>query len=641
MTMQKRLRVLMIIVVLVFVVAFALWFGLRERAPEASVAPSQAVLGTFQARVLNKLSGQPIAGATVRVSAAGYVANLVADREGRVKLEAQAGVYTLAAVADGFVGLGKEDHGRTVAIVDDTHFVNGAIFLLPAASVRGRVLARMSPKSASVVMEYHEDASGGKDYVFGTYRSDERGEFVISDAFEGTGMIKIVAEGFAPIVLNNVQIAAGQSVDLGDIPLLEGCSVYGRVISAVNNVPISMAQLALFDDNDVILASTQTDSAGNYRFEPVTVKAAHLRVRADAFGMVETAMQFGQSVDFMQNISMQATSGLVLNVFNLTQRGEAQSDIVVRDLASQVVVYENRVPNGKLQLKDVHGGPFLIEASSPDMLTRSTLRATMGSEIDVILKAWSTLSVSVHNSQGVVAAGEYQYSFTPVNSTMGASATQSAWQGFTGPGFEMKDLQEGDYVVTVRDAQMDVAQSSVLRIRLGEKRLLSLNIQTPGTLRGRVLSSDGQPVHCKVERIGDAQVLYTDADGYFTMGPIHSESISLVVTMLNNKSQRFDGIALRGGETSEREFRLYASFEAANATSSPGDAIPAGTYEDFGPGSNFEPPPGFGPPPDFVPGADYEPPPDFDTIIEPRPYMPDENWGPPIPESDDAMEFNL
>ncbi|MFA5625633.1 MAG: carboxypeptidase regulatory-like domain-containing protein [Bradymonadales bacterium] len=596
--MNKILRFILIAVVLAVLVASAFWlfhFNAAKQQDTQAAAQPKANIGSFAGRVIDKVSGRGIANATLRVSDKNSSKDIVTDAQGNFFLEAPGGVYTLAPTAEAYVARGRDDQWREVAIVNDTKFVNAALYLQPAATLHGRVLAGSSPISANIVMEYHEDASGAKQYIFASTRSDEAGEFTISDAYEGEASLKINASGFALIVLHKIKLRPGQTTDLGDIPLLEGASLYGQVVSGATGQGIAHAQLAILDQNEVLLTTTRSDSAGNYRFEPVTTKEVELRVRANAFAFYEKSINFGQSVELLQNIEMQATQGLVLNVYNQTQRLPRQTDIIIRDTTLQSVVYESRVEDGRLELNEIEGGPFIVEARSPDGESELKLRATLGSEINVILKPLAKIIVSVHNEDGTLPAGEYKYSYAP-NMAISHGATESPWQSFTAPSFEINDLKEGDYLITVRDAEMDVAQSPITRIRLGEQRALSLVIQKPSSLHGKVITSDGHAIHAKVERVGDAQEHYTDHAGNFVIGPLYTRDVSIIITPMNKISQRFDNVKLNVGSVTNHEFKLQITY--AQASDEPA----------------------------------------VDEIVLPPEG---ENWEAPIPESDDGMEFSI
>lgn len=184
------------------------------------------------------------------------------------------------------------------------------------AAITGRVLLAGEPVPY-FGFAVTEDAADS--YTRPTPVRDEDGRFTHKDATPGTVVVVIIGPGFTRKAIENVQVVAGQTTDLGDITVERGESIRGRVVDE-RGAGIAGATVSLLGDasaNCIGLRrimqgepSATTDASGNYELfgvppstEERTIKAADPTHGVSAF----TAVPVGQST---VEIVLQATGSI-------------------------------------------------------------------------------------------------------------------------------------------------------------------------------------------------------------------------------------------------------------------------------------------------------------------------------------------
>ncbi len=173
-----------------------------------------------------------------------------------------------------------------------------------AAMITGRVLLAGKPVSyfGFAITDDVNDS-----YSRPTPVRDEDGRFTSKDATPGKAVVVIVGPGFARKAIDNVQIVAGQTTDLGDITVERGEAIRGRVLDGrgggIAGATVTIVGSASFSARGLqrIMQgepTATTDASGNFELfggppstEERTIKAAHPMVGASAF----TIVPIGQS----------------------------------------------------------------------------------------------------------------------------------------------------------------------------------------------------------------------------------------------------------------------------------------------------------------------------------------------------------
>ncbi len=530
-----------------------------------SLKPSEIVVtdepGGFAGIVVNGLTDEPIPDATVlAVQTAPANKNTLKTehtKTGQFDLTLQDGSYLVSASAPGFTTMGRNDKGRDIEIEDKTRYVNAKLRLWPTSSIQGRVVAGNTGIQADIVLYYDNDASGAGDYEFQTVKADEDGHFVISDAFAGTTTVSIAAEGFASVDLRDTVISAGQTVDLGEIPLRDGVSLFGKITDAATRRGISNARIVIRDQDNSVIAETTSDHGGDFRLPATDIKQVAIQIDHEGYHAHNKTIQLTGNANKNYDIALQRAWGLTLNVQNQTGRDPIKTHIVIVDAISQKTVYDSTLANGTHNLDNIKGGPFIIEAETPDSLTKTHLRATSGDNVYVRLRPFGKINVIAKTSEGTeLTQGEYRY-FS--RSTQTENETETPWTAFTSSEFEIADLQEGFYRVEIKSGKKEVG-SHEIRIQNGDVYRLNLQLLEGGVLTGHVITELGNPVRATVTLSNDSRVVATDKDGYFTFDKMPAEpaSISIVPRGRDSKETKFTDIVVKENDRVEREFRVVS-----------------------------------------------------------------------------------
>ena len=515
--------------------------------------------GGFAGIVVNGLTNEPIPDATVMaVQTAPENKNTLKTEHthtGQFDLTLMDGNYIVTASAPGFTTQGRNDTGRTIEIEDKTRYVNAKLKLWPTSTVQGRVVAGKIGIQADIVLYYDHDASGAGDYEFQTVKADEDGHFVISDAYAGVSTVSIAAEGFANVDLRDTVISPGQVVDLGEIPLRDGVSLFGQITDATTRRGISDARIAIRNMDNSVIAETTTDRDGHFRLPATDVKQVAVQIDHDGYHPHSKTIQLTGNANRNYDIALHRAWGLTLNVQNQTGREPIKTRIVVIDATTQATVYESTLANGIHNLDNVKGGPFIIQAETPDTMTKAHLRAASGDNVYVRLRPFGKINVIAKTSDGeALTQGEYRY-FS--RSTQTENETETPWTAFTSSEFEIADLHEGFYRVEIKSGKKEVG-SHEIKIQNGDVYQLNLQLLEGGVLSGRVVTELGNSVRATVTLNNDSRVVATDKDGYFTFDKMPAEpaSISIVPRGRDSKETRFTDIIVKENDRVEREFRV-------------------------------------------------------------------------------------
>lgn len=543
-------------------VAATTWMFFRQ-SPE--FFETEATLGGFKGVIVNGLTERPLPNAVVSAlsSVDGTVVESVrSDRSGRFALTLADGEYTVVGALDGYVSRGDYDAGRVIFIDDGTQFVNAKLRLWPPAKVHGRVVAGLAGIAAAVDVRYKRDASGAGPYAYRSVTADENGYFSIEDAYAGITTIGISADGFASVVLDDVVLKSGVSLDIGDIPLRDGVSLYGQVLDATSKQPINRAQVDVLDVAGKLLASTKTSGDGSYRLAPIDMAQVRVEVSADGYHAARYRMRLGGKANHNLPVNLRRAWGMTLNVQNMTGREPIMTHIQITDTTSDKVVYNDTLANGTYELKSIKGGPFLVEAFSADRLTRAERRSAVGDTVTLRLRPFARIIAHVLDSDGSdLDNGQYRFYFRPDSST--AEDSPTPWLSFAASTIEIGDLHEGLYRIEVRKTgETRTSSSNEFLLRQGDVRELAIRMTSGGAIRGHVVSTESGYNLARVSVTLDdgKRTVTTDNDGYFIIDELPDEPFSLSIKVPREEGEAtvFGDLTVAHDQVVEREFRVSA-----------------------------------------------------------------------------------
>jgi len=181
------------------------------------------------------------------------------------------------------------------------------------ATLTGRVIAGGAPVAYFGVAVTHtpETDTGNPKGVRAA-----AGQFVERDLPAGTWGVVIVAPGFAPKPVPAVALAAGATVDLGDIVLDRGRVVRGRVVDergvavAGASVEIAASKGSYTPDTLRALAEgtvvARTDLAGAFEISGLAASATHLRIEARQGGAISIDRELADGETYVQLVVARA-----------------------------------------------------------------------------------------------------------------------------------------------------------------------------------------------------------------------------------------------------------------------------------------------------------------------------------------------
>ncbi len=519
--------------------------------------------GGLSGIVVDGLSDTPISGASVMARKLNAPINtpregVVCNEHGHFILELSDGEWLIEPSVKGYVKQGRSDTGREIEITNGTQFVNAKLQLWPAAGLRGRIVTGDVGIQAEIELIYETDASGAENYTYKTLTTDQNGVFVIDNAYGGMTTLTAAAEGFANVSLNNVELNFGQTLDLGDIPMRDGVSLFGRITDNVSQKGILDAQITMKNADGILLDSITTDTAGNSRLPPLDMGQVTIHIAADGYHPTSRRLELSGNANREMNFELKRAWGLTLDVQNMTGRDPIKTHLKITDVTTNHEVYTKIVQNGKITLDDIEGGPYLIIAESYDKMTSQTIRLTAGDNARIVLKPFARIEGIAKQSNGSpLTDGEYRYAFMPEPS---AEESVTPWYALASSEFEIPDLPEGYYRVELRRGTDAPVSSPVFQLKHGDIRHLTLQMTEGGVLKGHVVTTEsGFGVRAQVKIEGTELTAQTDRDGYFTIDKLPTRPFTVMIKP-NRESEytSFEGITVKDNTTVEREFRVVS-----------------------------------------------------------------------------------
>ena len=552
--MLKRTLVIAGVVVAVFGAVAVTWGALSE--DEVEVQETEEVgKGSFSGMIVDAVTGKPIPHAHMMVRGLGVKYSEEADKSGNFQLELPPGTYNILPDMPEYQRSGRNDEGRSIAIHEGTHFINAKLSWMPVARLTGRVLDGSRALSAQILVDYVKDASGAENFTFSSLQTNEKGIFVLPDGYEGVCNLNISSTGYAPVTLYQVRMFAGETVDLGDVPMFTGTTLFGEVRDRDSGRPVARTYLEILSADGEVIRTSRGAFDGKFRLPAVELKEVVVRVSAPGFKTKEQTVAIKGNLEQSLSLFMDRSKGVVLQVSNVTGRGEPETLVMITDVVQKEVVYKQTVPNGELVLENLEKGPYEIEAISPDGLTKVQVRVLSGGKAKITLKPWAQLTGKILGLDGSIAHNAmYRYD---KRDEKGNWVPEEEWKHAKDGEFELTELQAGVYRFEVKEKDSEVTQSGDIFLRLGDIEKLELQIRNGGKLTGHVVDDTGNPIaNARVKIVEDGRNATTDENGHFEFANVINESLTIEVAAMHRERKTFENISVPKNKTTEHEFKL-------------------------------------------------------------------------------------
>ena len=243
-------------------------------------APIDAVM--LSGTVLDGITNHPLpAQITIRQSDQ-IIKTTKCNESGVFSLPIKDGNYELTAEYPGYVARGKNDISKIIE-VDGESVDIGTLSLLPAAQIKGHIIDENQGLRAELSFIYQHDDSGARYYKYNTMTTDESGNFFLKQAYGGILNIEIFADGFVSQKLTGIEIQPGQTVDIGDIPMIMGVTVFGIVTDASTNKAIAGAKIQYTDFKRKTLVDTKSAEDGSFALPATAMNKFYVTVAADGY----------------------------------------------------------------------------------------------------------------------------------------------------------------------------------------------------------------------------------------------------------------------------------------------------------------------------------------------------------------------
>jgi carboxypeptidase family protein/PDZ domain-containing protein len=264
------------------------------RAPEPAQASPDALPGSFEGRVVSRVTGAGVPGAELTFSRAGAAASTRSGADGAFRFEAPAeGRWLLAAVtARGYLPFAPEWGHSPVELEARAgrHLRGVEIFLVPATEILGRVVdGEGKPVPEAQVRLLGLGGEATLVSIPDRFTSDAAGEFRFS-APQGA-VVEARKPGFAAgrAELDLLAtIARRITIRLGPVrgPAAEPGRIAGRVVARESAAPIPGALVVAepargFGPSGVVVAQATSGADGGFDLGGLDAGRYHLTARAD------------------------------------------------------------------------------------------------------------------------------------------------------------------------------------------------------------------------------------------------------------------------------------------------------------------------------------------------------------------------
>ena len=512
--MQKKTIVVFVVVAVIAVcVIYAFFHGDEETTQETE---DTAVRGNsdddmgaslLSGLVKDALTNRPLAAKVVVKDKERVVQIGNCSDSGRYSLPLEDGEYQVSAEYAGYVPKGAFDVSHTVDVDGDTEQI---IDLWPEAIVTGRVVANGKGVASNLSFFYQKDGSDAANYNFKTIDSDDSGVFELDGAYGGDMNIDIAANGFVKQTLKDIHLEPGKTVDLGDIPMHTGVTVYGTVTDAETKKAIAGAKLKSIDRRGNVLMETTSDADGAYTFQTTDLHTIPIAVEANGYRSIFDAIQTDEDDRYAYDVEMSKLTGIEVVVDNRTGREPIETLVTITDISSNKVVYEQTHENGSYALKEFTGGPYLVHGASADRLTEVSVQIVAGSTATLTLKPFGRINVRFIGKPNKPRHNGFEeqigfYRTVALNDD--TSEKMMPWQQIMTDTVMIDELMPGSYIVeaypnsywdgyawwdqfeeweNMDRSKYHIATVQVPNLEMGETRYVELPLIYSGTMKAKV-----------------------------------------------------------------------------------------------------------------------------------------------------------
>lgn len=427
--------------------------------------------------------------------------------------------------------------------------------------------------------------------------TDEEGRFTVEDVAPGLWKVTASNEGWADSESQTVELASGVPVEDLVLVLRRGGTIRGRVIGE-DGRPVS-GQRVMWGSNAWgwgAEGETRTDGAGRFTFENITPGEWMVTATASMEELGERMRDVDDPSDFSSMMSDMLTESVTVfdgEVTEVQLGGDPLVPVTVRGRVMQgedpvggaqvyAVTEGQAIMQGmKSNLSDEEGrysltvdrpGAYIISASKGRMGVETFVDVPQAEEFahDLVIPSGG-IAGRVELPSGEPAAG------IRLNLERLDGLGTVRWSGDMARtdvdgGYRFESLQPGIYMVRVNantwtgGPNEAYATENTPNIRVGQEGFtrMDFQLQKPGTISGRVVGPDGQPVEGASLFFRDSQGMLvatvsdtmSDAAGRFEKSGLGAGSYTVVAKSEWQASVESAPIAVRAGVTSNAELRM-------------------------------------------------------------------------------------
>ena len=388
--MNKSWMIVLAIVIIGSLSAFILWnrdtqplsdVGLENKDLDLSVKQVENDWDVeLSGQVIDGLTKQPIAAKIKIRNGAQVIATADCNAAGEFRVSLKDGEYEITVEHPHYVTKGKYDVDRLVEI-DGESVELEATELWPESIVKGRVVSGSRGVEAELQFIYQKDNSGAKYYLFNSIKTDQNGYFTLDKAYGGIQNIRVIADNFVSQKLSDITLTPGETVDVGEIPMEMGLTVFGVVKDKSTEKGISGALVLCVDLNKKIVAETKTSDNGSYALPAIELNKFRIIIIADGFHsnsmFLESqsqnrhehnvAMTKQPEIKLAQNSDVQAPERDDANE-TLSQQNDEQETEPTEEEILEGIEYKNKVQSVVRenidQISDCYEDLLAVEAAS-------------------------------------------------------------------------------------------------------------------------------------------------------------------------------------------------------------------------------------------------------------------------------------
>lgn len=327
--------------------------------------------------------------------------------------------------------------------------------------------------------------------------TDARGRFRIeSSPLTSSGILRVAARGFVPTERNLAAKPAGGTMMLGNLRLLRGQRVTGRVLDGSNR-GIPDAELRAEPINaggDLLVARGRSGPDG--RFEISDAPPGTLIVNAQAKGFGEQSVQYTSG---QQPLAIQLQPGVELRILVRNPRGQPVVGAEVTILAANDPRAAKRVAEsdaqGQVLFEGLSSSTWSARVTHPEYRPNGRPLPATGSEQTVELVPWPAILGIVRAPGGAAPPSGTRVQALPAAAPSELLAPLEGGQEVSPDGsFRLGGLRAGDWRVRVSAPGFAPAASATIKLGIeGDGHAGTIELQSGSKLEF-ALALEHEPV---------------------------------------------------------------------------------------------------------------------------------------------------